>query len=236
MALGAAASLVVQHVRAAGAPETGSLKYSGQLALLDGSAVSGAKNIALGLYDAATAGARVCDAPSTTVTVNAGRFEVPLPDTCVVAIRANPNLWAEVQVDGAAVGRAKLAAVPYAIEANRAVSAITASSAAVAQTAASAQVATKLAAGPISAGLQFFNVSGTSLASPCVAVSGSVVDCTCPEGTYAVSGGGDAGQGSGNIVRESRPQAANKWRVTCASGTSDALCSTYSLVCSRIAP
>lgn len=234
MAVGAAASLVVQHVRAAGAPESGSLTYSGQLALVDGSVVSGPKNIGLALFDAATAGTRVCDAPSTSITVTAGRFAVPLPDVCVTAIKANPNLWVEVQVDGGAISRSKLAAVPYAIEASRAVSALTASSATVA---ASAEVAAKLAEGPISGGLQFFNVPGTAITTPCVATSGvGYVDCTCPAGTYVVSGGGDAGQATGKIVRESRPVAANAWRVTCSTGTSDVTCATYSLVCSRMAP
>lgn len=237
MAIGAAASLVVQHVRAAGAPESGSLVYRGQLALPDGSMVNGPKNIGLGLFDAATAGTRVCDAPSTAITVTAGRFDLSLPDACVTAIKANPNLWVEVQVDGGPVGRSKLAAVPYAIEAGRAVSALTASSATVAQSAASAEVAAKLAAGPISGGLQVFNVPGTAITTPCVATSGvGYVDCTCPAGTYVVSGGGDAGQATGKIVRESRPLAANAWRVTCSTETGDVTCATYSLVCSRVAP
>lgn len=237
MAIGAAASLVVQHVRAAGAPEAGSLIYRGQLTLPDGSAVNGAKNIALGLYDAATAGTRVCDAPSAPIMVTVGRFDVALPDVCVAAIKANPNLWVEVQVDGGSVGRSKLMAVPYAIEASRAVSALTASSATVAQSAASAEVAVKLAAGPISGGLEIFNVPGSAITTPCVATTGvGYVDCTCPAGTYVVSGGGDAGQSTGKVVRESRPIAANAWRVTCSAGTGDVTCGTYSLVCSRVAP
>jgi len=64
-----------------------------------------------------------------------------------------------------------------------------------------------------------------------------VIDCTCPTGTFVVSGGGDAGQGSGRFIRESGPISNTVWRVTCAnSAGADFLCVTYHLLCSRIGP
>ncbi len=35
-------------------------------------------------------------------------------------MKANPDLWIEVQVEGSLLGRSKLGAVPYALEAGRA--------------------------------------------------------------------------------------------------------------------
>lgn len=55
-----------------------------------------------------------------TVALSNGRFPIPLPDACTVAVAASPNLWIDVAVDGESLGRTKLAAVPYAVEANRA--------------------------------------------------------------------------------------------------------------------
>ncbi|HMA93836.1 MAG TPA: hypothetical protein VKP30_14195 [Polyangiaceae bacterium] len=117
LGVGIAGTLVVQHVRAAGIPAESTLSYSGHLAAPDGTPVSGPKNIGLGVYNAATGGARVCDVVSSQVIVTAGRFQIALPDLCVSAIKANSDLWVEVQVDGASIGRTKMGAAPYAIEA-----------------------------------------------------------------------------------------------------------------------
>ena len=43
-----------------------------------------------------------------------------LPDACLAGIHASANLWSEVLVDGGSVGRAKIGAVPYAVEADTA--------------------------------------------------------------------------------------------------------------------
>jgi hypothetical protein len=56
------------------------------------------------------------------VTPVAGRFQLALPD-CQAAVGASPDLWLEAIVDGKSLGRTKLGAVPYAIEASHAVSA-----------------------------------------------------------------------------------------------------------------
>jgi len=117
LGIGVAGTLVVQHVRAAGIPAESTLSYAGHLAAPDGTPVNGAKNIGLGVYSAATGGTRVCDVVSSQVVVTAGRFQIALPALCVSAIKANSDLWVEVQVDGGSIGRSKIGAVPYAIEA-----------------------------------------------------------------------------------------------------------------------
>jgi hypothetical protein len=124
-ALCAAALLVVERVRAAGVPQTG-FTYSGLLEDSDGVPVSGSVNVGVSLHDADPDGEKVCEADSRELVIVAGRFQISLPDECTAAVKVNPNLWLEVEVDGASLGRTQLGAVPYAVEANHAVTAETA--------------------------------------------------------------------------------------------------------------
>lgn len=129
LTLGAAAILFVEHVRAAGAPATNAFAYSGTLTLPDGSAVQGSKNIGLAVYTSQTATTPTCQVISAPVPVSAGHFQIALPDTCIAAAKASPDLWVDVQVDGASVGKTKLGAIPYAVEASHAVQADSAANA-----------------------------------------------------------------------------------------------------------
>jgi hypothetical protein len=86
----------------------------------------------------------------------------------------------------------------------------------------------------ISAGLTLYNVTGGVVSSPCT--GGPIVTCTCPAGSYVVSGGADCGLNSGTFLRESRPLSTNSWRATCSSGTADTMGYTYTLVCSKVGP
>ena len=110
----------MRTARALGIPAAGALTYAGILEDAAGTPISGAKNIALEVYDAASAGTIVCQVSSQSYTLVSGRFEIPLPDTCAAAVEATPDLWIDVLVDGASTGRSKLGAVPFAIEARRA--------------------------------------------------------------------------------------------------------------------
>ena len=123
LAVGSAVTLMVERVRAKGIPEAGALTYTGELETPDGTPVSGEKNIGLVLYDAAKQGAEVCSVGSGPVTLVSGRFQLSLPKACSDAISGNPDLWSELQVEGAPMGRTKLGAVPYAIESLHAVTA-----------------------------------------------------------------------------------------------------------------
>ena len=81
--------------------------------------------------------------------------------------------------------------------------------------------------------LQVFNPAA-GVNAPCSVAFGSTVDCTCPTGTFVVSGGADAGQvPAGHFIRESRATSSTSWRVSCSNGTADALCYAYNLVCTR---
>jgi hypothetical protein len=132
--VGGLVALVATRTMAAGIPATG-LTYAAFLEDEAGAPVDGARQISVGLWDAATEGARVCDRPSAATTVTRGRFSVLLPDACTTAVKANKDLWVEVQVGGASLGRTKLGAVPYAIEADRAQTAANATTAATANAA-----------------------------------------------------------------------------------------------------
>jgi hypothetical protein len=213
------------RVRAAGTPTP--LTYSGVVSNPDGTARGGPATILVQLFDQESAGTAVCGSLPTKVTLVGGAFRVPLSNDCTTAVHARPDLWAEVTVDGQVVGRRrKLGTVPYALEADHAATSTT------------AQTATALAPGPIAGGLIVITVAGNSIGPPCAFMPGSstVVDCTCPAGSFAVSGGADAGINSGRFIRESRPLSATTWRMTCVSGNADVLCTDYAVVCSRLGP
>lgn len=107
------------RARADGVPMVNPLYYGG---MLDdgGRPVEGTRNVTVRLWDAATAGATVCTTNAGATAFSGGRFRVALDGACVGAVRANPELWAELQVEGTTFPRSKLGAVPYALEAGRA--------------------------------------------------------------------------------------------------------------------
>jgi hypothetical protein len=120
----ALATLLAVRARAAGIPDADVLTYTGYLEDADGRPLQSTVSVAVELWTGAEAGAgkKVCEAVAETVELQAGRFQVPLID-CDAEVKKNPNLWTEVRVDGASLGRTKLGAVPYAIEAAHATSA-----------------------------------------------------------------------------------------------------------------
>jgi hypothetical protein len=120
-----AAIYVVGRARAAGVPTMPPvMTYSGTLTDPSGTALTGSKNIQIAFWDQATGGATpLCVTPSTMQMLVGGSFQIALPDTCVAAVHANPDVWVEVSVDGAPLTRTKIGAVPYALEAASAASA-----------------------------------------------------------------------------------------------------------------
>jgi hypothetical protein len=106
---------------ARGIPTEDALSYYGVLRTADGAALEGAHEIRVELWDADAGGERACTAEPQSIETPGGRFNVLLPDSCAAAVSGNRDLWAAVSVDGAELPRAKLGAVPYAIEAGNAV-------------------------------------------------------------------------------------------------------------------
>jgi C1q domain len=130
IAIGAGAlALFVGHalrVFADGAPTQQPLFYSGTLEQ-DGAPAAGEFTITLTLHDAETGGDDLCEV-SSAATVEGGRFRIDA-SACAAALRAEPDAWAGVSFQGedgverAIEGRTKIGAVPYALEADHAMTA-----------------------------------------------------------------------------------------------------------------
>ncbi|MDX2016223.1 MAG: hypothetical protein SFY95_01125 [Planctomycetota bacterium] len=117
--------LRVGPVRATGAPSNDPLWYSGVLED-NGNPVDGPRDITIRVWSSATSQATEdleCSTIRANTAIAKGRFRVALDATCRPAVEANPELWAEVVVGQISLGRSKVGASPYAIEAGRASSA-----------------------------------------------------------------------------------------------------------------
>jgi hypothetical protein len=119
---------LANRARAAGIPAANALTYGGVLTdATTGAPLTGSKNIQVVIFDAATGGTQQCANTPAPQTLVAGGFQVALPDSCTTVVHGKTDLWVELFVDGATTGRAKVAAAPFAVEADHAVTATTAS-------------------------------------------------------------------------------------------------------------
>ena len=124
LALSAIVGYGIHAARAGGIPATGALVYSGLLSNASGAPLASPQDVEVGVWDKASVGTQQClgSFPGTTLD-SSGRFQVTMPDTCAGKVGGNPDLWVEVKVGTTILGRTKIGAVPYAIEANHAVTA-----------------------------------------------------------------------------------------------------------------
>jgi hypothetical protein len=126
------------HAFAEGAPTAKPLFYAGTLES-NGKLASGAHTIVLTLYDAETAGNQVCVSETPNTPVEAGRFRLEVSADCVAKLKLQPDVWAALKFSGPdgvpheLPVRTKIGAVPFALEAQHAVSAGAASGALTAQ-------------------------------------------------------------------------------------------------------
>lgn len=136
IAVGAGAFLA-GRARAAGIPASGALTYSGLLQDGAGVPLTGTEYVEVKFWNDAsiTAAANLlCDTGTPTgIGLVGGRFSIQLPDDCTARVGTNAQVWAEVLLGStsntvASLGRAKLGAVPYAVEADHAATATTAAS------------------------------------------------------------------------------------------------------------
>jgi hypothetical protein len=124
------AALLARRALAGGIPATGTMSYSGTLQDASGALLTGNHNIELKLWSTVSGGADpLCTTGSHAVELQGGRFSVPLPEKCTSMVKANSDTFADVLVDGASLGRTKLGAVPYAVEAGHATNADSATNA-----------------------------------------------------------------------------------------------------------
>ena len=123
------------HVLAEGAPTLKPLFYSGTLEA-SGKLASGDHTITLTFFDAEMAGNAVCKSETVNAPVTAGRFRVEVSAECVAALKNQPDVWVGLKFAGPdgvpheIPLRTKIGAVPFAMEAQHAVSASSAASAA----------------------------------------------------------------------------------------------------------
>jgi hypothetical protein len=143
MVSGAAIAIVAYEAgkaRADGAPKSEPLVYSGHLTDDENAPVAdGERAMAVALFDAATGGAALCRTPvgegaTKEYPVKGGHFSVTLDEGCTGAVQANSEVWVEVAIEGTVMPRTKIAAVPYALEAETAATARALSAAGVAAT------------------------------------------------------------------------------------------------------
>jgi hypothetical protein len=137
MTLGAFACLAIKAF-ADGIPSPNPLYYAGTLTE-GGVLVNGTRAITVNLWpDGTTTGMPLCTTSAPMVNVNGGRFRVSLAPACKSALNQNANAWVEVVDGSTSLGRSPVGAVPYAVEADHAVSATLAANATSAVTAATA--------------------------------------------------------------------------------------------------
>ncbi len=109
-------------VLADGIPDKDPLYYSGMLTE-SGQPVNGQRAIGINLYADPSTTTALCQTVASNADVVNGRFRVPLAAACKAQINQNTSAWVEV-VDGVtSLGRSKIGAVPYAVEADRAANA-----------------------------------------------------------------------------------------------------------------
>jgi hypothetical protein len=125
----AAAGLTAMALRgragAEGIPAAEPLFFSGEL-VENGTPVDGTRPVVLQLWSSATAtdaASKRCETTAPSAAIVKGSFRVALDATCVAQVRSTPDLWIEPLVGGRSLGRRKIGAAPYAVEADHAASA-----------------------------------------------------------------------------------------------------------------
>jgi hypothetical protein len=114
----------VVGIHAAGPPATEPLVYAARVATAAGVPLTGSHDVVLRLWDSATIGTNRCTTPAAGTVLDVdGRFTLVLTAECATAVRDHADLWVELTIDSIVYPRAKVAAMPYALEAGRASSA-----------------------------------------------------------------------------------------------------------------
>jgi hypothetical protein len=187
----------LRSVFADGIPSTNPLYYSGTLTE-NGQLVNAPRQLTVNLWSnaaAQTGEVALCSTNVSSTPVLDGRFRVALDGSCKAAINAHPDAWVEVVVGGTtSLGRSKIGAVPYAVEADHAVNATHAASADTASNAASFAVASDLTVGGAATFSGAVNVDGRAVfgkasalaTSKPIAYAGAALPRT---GTFSSSGG-----------------------------------------------
>lgn len=117
LACAASVGWLAGRARANGIPALNPLHYAGTLAE-KGVPVDGPRDVTIVLWSDAQSmlpADQLCITQAGSTPVSAGRFEVPLDNSCTAKVTASPESWVEVQVGGVSFGRQKVGAVPYSV-------------------------------------------------------------------------------------------------------------------------
>jgi hypothetical protein len=110
----------LRTVLASGIPDMSPLYYAGTLTE-NGQVVSGQRAITINLWaDGTTGTTPLCQTVASAAQVTNGRFRIALATPCKAALNQNNNAWVEVIEGATTLGRSKIGAVPYAVEADHA--------------------------------------------------------------------------------------------------------------------
>lgn len=120
LAVGLVGGYALRMAHADGIPDQNVFTYAGVVENSEGVPLTGAHDLEVALYAAATGGTALCVGVAKSQNVVNGQFEVAMPGNCVAAVQGNKNAHVEVKVDGKVLPRSKVGAVPYAVEAGRA--------------------------------------------------------------------------------------------------------------------
>lgn len=113
--------VIASRSLADGPPVVEPLVYRGVAFGPSGAPMTGTINVSLTLFTAETGGLMKCTTTRAGLPLEPqGRFKLPLSSQCSSDISQNPELWMEIAINGEPLGRTKLAATPYALEARRA--------------------------------------------------------------------------------------------------------------------
>jgi hypothetical protein len=213
------------RVHADGGPTSQPLWYAGTVADQDGNPLEGNHAVSLRLFESQTGGEAQCVVGPVDASFQQGRFRIDA-SACLEKIQSRGDLFTELSVDDATkpFARAKIGAVPYAIEANNAQKAESAASlsgpqatelsatSAIAKAlddrlSNSAAVLDEVNAAMAAPGARIdLGYHVTSNCSKVTSSQGAAIfffDCTCAEGEVALSG--RTFSGLGNVIAESGP-------------------------------
>lgn len=120
VACGLMLAYAVGRAHAYDIPLTNTLTYTGSL-LTFGAPDNSSHQMMVALYvTGQTSTTAACQTATSSVTCVNGQFTIALPSNCVTIIHDNPNVEAELTIDGIPMGLVALGAVPYAVEADTA--------------------------------------------------------------------------------------------------------------------
>lgn len=201
---------------AEGDPPEGALTYAGTFESADGVPLTGEHGVEVQLWSLADGGEMLCTSTEQTLALLQGRFSLTLPEDCTEAVRSNPDVFVEVVLDRTLMGRTKIGAVPFAVEAERAVTAVTAGTSSAVD---SRSVRT-------STSCTFDESDGTT-------------NCSCNESEVAIGGGTCASCWTYATITESRRLDDNPrvWRLACDNEGVRERCDQFThALCLRVVP